>query len=77
MDVTIRAQILKLLLELTQKHQLTMLFISHDMSVVRYLCDRVLVMQKGRLVEEGETEALFVAPKETYTQQLLSAIPKI
>jgi ABC-type microcin C transport system duplicated ATPase subunit YejF len=77
LDVTIRAQILKLLLELTQKHQLTMLFISHDMSVVRYLCDRVLVMQKGKLVEEGETEALFAAPKETYTQQLLAAIPKM
>lgn len=77
LDVTIRAQILKLLLELTQKHQLTMLFISHDMSVVRYLCDRVLVMQKGKLVEEGETEALFAAPKESYTQQLLAAIPKV
>jgi oligopeptide transport system ATP-binding protein len=77
LDVTIRAQILKLLLELTQKHQLTMLFISHDMSVVRYLCDRVLVMKNGRLVEEGETEALFAAPKEPYTQQLLAAIPKL
>jgi len=77
LDVTIRAQILKLLLELTQKHQLTMLFISHDMSVVRYLCDRVLVMQKGKLVEEGETETLFSAPKESYTQQLLAAIPKL
>ncbi len=77
LDVTIRAQILKLLLELTQKHQLTMLFISHDMSVVRYLCDRVLVMQNGRLVEEGDTETLFAAPKEVYTQQLLAAIPKL
>jgi len=54
-----------------------MLFISHDMSVVRYLCDRVLVMQKGKLVEEGETETLFSAPKESYTQQLLAAIPKL
>lgn len=77
LDVTIRAQILKLLLDLTQKHQLTMLFISHDMSVVRYLCDRVLVMQNGRLVEEGKTEAIFAAPRETYTQQLLAAIPKL
>jgi len=77
LDVTIRAQILKLLLELMQKHQLTMLFISHDMSVVRYLCDRILVMQNGRLVEEGETEALFAAPKEPYTRQLLAAIPKL
>jgi len=77
LDVTIRAQILKLLLELTQKHQLTMLFISHDMSVIRYLCDRVVVMQNGKLVEEGDTEALFSAPKEIYTQQLLAAIPKL
>lgn len=77
LDVTIRAQILKLLLELTQKHGLTMLFISHDMSVVRYLCDRVLVMQQGKLVEEGNTEELFANPKETYTRQLLAAIPKL
>jgi len=77
LDVTIRAQILTLLLQLTQKHQLTMLFISHDMSVVRYLCDRVLVMQKGKLVEQGATEDLFTNPKEAYTQQLLAAIPKL
>lgn len=77
LDVTIRAQILALLLELTQKHNLTMLFISHDMSVVRYLCDRVIVMQNGKLVEEGETEALFAKPTQQYTQQLLAAIPKL
>lgn len=77
LDVTIRAQILALLLELTQKHNLTMLFISHDMSVVRYLCDRVVVMQKGRLVEEGVTEQLFAAPQQDYTRQLLAAIPKL
>lgn len=77
LDVTIRAQILALLLELTQKHRLTMLFISHDMSVVRYLCDRVIVMQKGKLVEEGETEALFAAPQQPYTKQLLAAIPTL
>jgi oligopeptide transport system ATP-binding protein len=75
LDVTIRAQILSLLLSLTQKHKLTMLFISHDMSVVRFLCDRVVVIQQGKLVEEGATEALFSAPKEAYTQQLLAAIP--
>ena len=77
LDVTIRGQILALLLELTQKHHLTMLFISHDMSVVRYLCDRVMVMQKGKLVEEGETEALFANPQQEYTRQLLAAIPKL
>jgi ABC-type microcin C transport system duplicated ATPase subunit YejF len=75
LDVTIRAQILALLLSLTHKHKLTMLFISHDMSVVRFLCDRVVVVQNGKLIEEGATEALFSAPKEVYTQQLLAAIP--
>ena len=77
LDVTIRAQILALLLELTQKHNLTMLFISHDMSVVRYLCDRVIVMQQGRLVEEGDTEQLFSSPQQEYTRQLLAAIPHL
>ena len=77
LDVTIRAQILELLLTLTQKHGLTMLFISHDMSVVRFLCDRVVVMHKGRIVEEGETEVLFSTPQHPYTRSLLSAIPHI
>lgn len=77
LDVTIRAQILALLLELTQKHKLTMLFISHDMSVVRYLCDRVVVMQKGQIIEQGETEELFNQPKAEYTRQLLAAIPRL
>ncbi len=77
LDVTIRAQILELLLTLTQKHGLTMLFISHDMSVVRYLCDRVVVMHKGKIVEEGETETLFNTPQHPYTRNLLSAIPTL
>lgn len=77
LDVTIRAQILDLLLELTKKHQITTLFISHDLSVVRYLCDRVLVMQKGRIVEAGPTERIFKEPREAYTKELLSAIPRL
>jgi ABC-type microcin C transport system duplicated ATPase subunit YejF len=77
LDVTIRAQILELLLELTKKHGLTMLFISHDMSVVRYLCDRIVVMQGGKIVEEGDTETLFLSPQQDYTRTLLAAIPRL
>lgn len=77
LDVTIRAQIIELLLTLTRKHNLTILFISHDMSVVRFICDRVIVMQKGKLVEEGLTEDIFNHPKELYTQQLLAAVPHL
>ncbi len=75
LDVTIRAQILDLLLTLTRKYRLTMVFISHDMSVVRYLCDRIVVMQGGRILEQGETESVFTAPRHEYTRTLLAAIP--
>jgi ABC-type microcin C transport system duplicated ATPase subunit YejF len=77
LDVTIRAQILELLLKLTRKYQLTMIFISHDMSVVRYLCDRVAVMQAGKIVEEGPTEKIFRRPQQEYTRTLLAAIPQL
>ncbi len=77
LDVTIQAQILNLLLRLTKQHQLTMLFISHDLSVVRYICDRVAVMKTGKLVEVNDTEALYNNPQHPYSQQLLSAIPRI
>jgi len=76
LDVTIQAQILELILQLTRKRGLTMLFISHDLSVVRYLCDRVMVMKQGRIVEQGETEKLFQSPSHPYTQQLLGAIAR-
>ena len=75
LDVTIQAQILDLILQLVKKHDLTMLFISHDLSVVRSLCDRTLVMNQGQLVEHGQTEALFSKPQHDYTQALLSAVP--
>ena len=74
LDVTIQAQILELILNLVEKHELTMLFISHDLSVVRSICDRVAVMQKGKLVEVNETEKLWAKPKTAYTQELLNAI---
>ena len=75
LDVTIQAQILELILNLVKKHHLTLLFISHDLSVVRSICDRIAVMQKGKLVELGETEKLWAKPKMPYTQELLQAIP--
>ena len=74
LDVTIQAQILDLLLKLTQEHALTMIFISHDLSVIRYISDRVAVMYKGKIIETNDTEALFNMPQHSYTQTLLSAI---
>ncbi len=75
LDVTIQAQILDLLLNLIKQYQLTMIFISHDLSVVRYICDRVAVMQSGKIIESGDTESIFSNPKHEYTRSLLGAIP--
>ena len=75
LDVTIQAQILDLILALVARHNLSLVFISHDLSVVRYLCDRVLVLHHGKLVESGTTEALWQAPQDAYTRELLAAAP--
>ncbi|MCR5138241.1 MAG: ATP-binding cassette domain-containing protein [Oscillospiraceae bacterium] len=75
LDVSVRSQIIRLLLELQREHNLCYLFISHDMSVVRYMADRVGVMYLGRLVEEAPTDELFSHPLHPYTQVLLSAVP--
>lgn len=75
LDVSIRAQILDLLLDLQQKLDLSFVFIAHDISVVRYFCDRVVVMHRGRIVETGTAEQIITAPREDYTRALISAVP--
>ena len=77
LDVSIQAQILNLLLRLRKELNLTLLFISHDLSVVRHLCDRIIVMHHGKIVEEGMAEAIFETPQQPYTKMLLNAIPKL
>ncbi len=77
LDVSIQAQILNLLMDLQQENDLTYLFISHDLSVVEHISNKVAVMYLGSLCEFGETEQLFSNPNHPYTQALLSAIPKL
>ena len=77
LDVSIRAQILDLLADLSKVHHLTYLFISHDLSVVRSITDRCLVMKAGKIVERGQTEHIFVDPQHRYTQTLINAAPTL
>jgi peptide/nickel transport system ATP-binding protein len=75
LDVSVQAHILNFLLELNRKRHLTMVFISHDLAVVRYLCSRILMMHAGEIVEEGATESVFANPQHPYTKALLEAVP--
>ena len=76
LDVSVQAQVLNLLVDLKKRMSLSYVFISHDLSVVRYICDRVLILYLGQVMEEGHVEDVFAHPKHPYTQALLSAIPK-
>ena len=75
LDVSSQAQVLSLLQNLVTELGLTLVFISHDLSVVRRLCDRIIVLQDGEVIEQSKAKKLFEEPKHTYTKELLSAIP--
>jgi peptide/nickel transport system ATP-binding protein len=77
LDVSVGAQVVNLLRELQRSHQLTYLFISHSMPLVRYLCDRVAVLQRGRLVEIGDALEVCERPREAYTRELIAATPEL
>jgi peptide/nickel transport system ATP-binding protein len=77
LDVSIQAQIINLFLKLRRELNLTMLFISHDLGVVRHITDRVAIMYLGRIVEIGETAGIFAAPRHPYTRALLDSVPKL
>src|SRR5690606_37135255 len=77
LDVSVRAQVLNVIDEVVAGFELTLVFVSHDLSVVRHVCDRVAVMRHGEVVEIAPTEQLFEAPQHPYTRQLLAAIPHL
>jgi peptide/nickel transport system ATP-binding protein len=75
LDVSVQAQVLNLLRDLQEKHDLTYIFISHDLSVVKFMSDTMAVMDEGRIVEIGPSEEIYANPSEAYTQRLIGAIP--
>ncbi|WP_337189770.1 ATP-binding cassette domain-containing protein [Ornithinimicrobium cavernae] len=77
LDVSVRAQVLNLIDEVVDGFELTLVFVSHDLSVVRHVCDRVAVMRAGEIVEIGPTEQLYQDPQHPYTQQLLASVPRL
>lgn len=74
LDVSVQAQVLNLLMDLKEKYRLSYLFISHDINVVRFIADRIIVMYRGRIVEEGPTERVVTCPAHDYTKELISAV---
>lgn len=77
LDVSVRAQVLNLMTDLVTQHGLTLVFVSHDLAVVRHLCDTIMVMQHGRVVESGAAARVYADPQHPYTQQLLASVPRL
>jgi peptide/nickel transport system ATP-binding protein len=77
LDVSVRAQVLNLLNDLVRDYALTLVFVSHDLTVVRHVCDTVAVMRSGQIVEMGPTSAIYGSPQHPYTQALLAAVPRL
>ena len=77
LDVTVQSQIIKLLLKINKAAGVSILFISHDLSLIKQITHNVIVMQKGRIVEQGDTDEIFMNPKEEYTKKLISSIPTV
>ena len=76
LDVSVQAQVVNLLRELRRRRELALVFISHNIAVVRLLCERIVVLHRGRIVEQAPTDELFAAPRDPYTQSLIAAVPR-
>ena len=77
LDVSVRAQVLNLLTDLVDEYALTLLFVSHDLGVVKHLCSEVIVMKSGQIIESGATEDIYANPQEEYTRSLIAATPSL
>ena len=77
LDVSVQAQVLNLLNDLKNKWGFTYIFISHDLSVVKFLADRLMIMRQGKVVEMGDADAIYANPQQEYTRNLIEAIPKV